>query len=65
LRTFKGHLRSVCCVEISSNERILSGSKEKTIKIWNIQTGDCLVTLDEHLKDNFSFNVFTQEIQSE
>jgi F-box/WD-40 domain protein 7 len=38
----------VICVEILSYERILSGSANKTIKIWNVQTGDCLHTLEGH-----------------
>ncbi|MEO0971189.1 MAG: hypothetical protein AAFX80_23470 [Cyanobacteria bacterium J06639_18] len=32
----------------ADNQILVSGSYDKTIKLWNIQTGECLKTLDEH-----------------
>ena len=37
-RTLRGHTGSITSVAISSNnEKIISGSWDKTIKIWNIE----------------------------
>ncbi len=41
-------LNAVLCVEVLCNERIISSSAEKTIKIWNVKTGNCLQTLEWH-----------------
>ena len=44
VRTFLGHTEDVCSVSISGdNTRIVSGSKE--IHLWDIQTGECLHTI--------------------
>ena len=40
--------RSVMSVVKLSGEKIASGSLDKTIKIWNPNTGECLLTLEEH-----------------
>ena len=43
----KGHSNSVNSVAISTdNKYIVSGSWDKTIKIWDIKTGECLNTLE-------------------
>jgi len=39
-------LNAVLCVEVLCNERIISSSADKTIKIWNVKTGNCLQTLE-------------------
>ena len=41
--TFPGHAGSVTAVAISPNGRfLLSGSKDNTLRLWNIQTGKCI-----------------------
>ncbi len=46
IRKFTGHTGVVWAVSASKDGRILaSASKDQTIKLWNIQTGDCLATL--------------------
>jgi hypothetical protein len=45
----KGHsdtVHAICYVKNSN--RIITGSRDKTIKIWNIETGECLATLMGH-----------------
>jgi WD40 repeat protein len=48
VRTFKGHKNEVNCVVHLSGNRILSGSDDESIKIWNAETGSCLKTLIPH-----------------
>ncbi len=46
LREFRGHTGEVWDVSISRNGKILaSASDDQTIKLWNIETGECLATL--------------------
>lgn len=33
---------------VLSNERIISGSDDKTIKLWNVNSGECIQTLTGH-----------------
>ncbi len=42
-----GHTDSVYCLEFDS-KRIISGSRDRTIKMWDIQTGRCLGTFRGH-----------------
>jgi F-box and WD-40 domain protein 1/11 len=43
----RGHADSVYCLEFDS-KRIISGSRDQTIKMWDIQTGRCLGTFRGH-----------------
>ncbi len=46
----EGHLDSVNTVTITPDStKIVSGSWDYTIKIWNLATGECLRTLEGHL----------------
>lgn len=42
--TIQAHSDSVSCLELLSNERVISGSYGE-IKIWNIATNSCINTL--------------------
>jgi WD40 repeat protein len=45
----KGHSDTVHAVcYMKNSNRIITGSRDKTIKIWNIENGDCLTTLMGH-----------------
>ena len=45
LLTLKGHqLRPLCLAKLNTHQ-IVSGSLDKSIKIWDIVTGNCLKTL--------------------
>jgi len=46
-RQLRGHADSVYCLEFDS-QRIISGSRDQTIKAWDIKTGRCLGTFRGH-----------------
>ena len=49
LKTLEGHSGYVYSVAYSPDgTKIISGSYDKTIKIWNANTGECLKTLEGH-----------------
>lgn len=46
MRTLQGHTKAVLSVAFSfKGEIIASGSDDGTIKLWDVQTGECLNTL--------------------
>lgn len=47
-QTLVGHLDSVWSVALNSDGHLVSGSADKTIKIWNLDTGQLLRTLSGH-----------------
>ncbi|CAO3676248.1 unnamed protein product [Rhizopus stolonifer] len=48
LRLFKGHKGPVTSIVIGKDDTIWTGSWDKTIKKWNVKTGECLATLEGH-----------------
>ena len=46
VQKLKGHTDTVQCLEFTSEGQLISGSDDKTIKIWDLKTGRCLQTLD-------------------
>ena len=46
--TLNGHHDDVYSVISLESNKLISCSKDKTIKIWNLETGQCLKTLTEH-----------------
>ncbi|KAJ3483492.1 hypothetical protein NLI96_g6274 [Meripilus lineatus] len=42
-----GHTDSVYCLEFDST-RIITGSRDRTIKVWSLKTGRCLATFKGH-----------------
>jgi WD40 repeat protein len=49
IRTFEGHTATVDSVCLSVDGRYaLSGSWDKTLKLWEVATGDCLRTFKDH-----------------
>jgi WD40 repeat protein len=47
LRTLEGHTSSVHSVAVTSDSRfIVSASEDKTLKVWDLETGRCLATLE-------------------
>ena len=49
LRTFEGHADRVNSVCMSANGRYaLSGSQDKTLKLWDVESGRCIRTFEGH-----------------
>jgi len=44
----EGHGDSVYCLDFDS-QRIITGSRDRSIKVWCIHTGKCLATFEAHL----------------
>src|ERR687885_209116 len=50
IRTFSGHKDGVNSVCLSADSRFaLSGSKDHTVKLWEVATGHCLRTFEGHI----------------
>ena len=50
LKTFEGHSHSVLKVWfISSGLQVVSASSDGLLKVWNLRSSECQVTLDKHL----------------
>jgi len=51
-RTLIGHSRWVTSVSVCADgHRAVSGSKDKTLRVWDLETGECLHTLVGHNND--------------
>jgi len=49
IQTFRGHSDSVESIALSSNgNKVLSGSHDNTMKLWNVETGELENTFQEH-----------------
>ena len=49
LRTLKGHSGGIVCISVTPNGRLaVSGSKDKTLRVWDLESGKCLNTLEGH-----------------
>ncbi len=49
MRTLTGHGEGVWSVAFASNNVLASGSDDKTIRLWDANTGYLLKTLEGHL----------------
>ena len=47
IATLQGHTYSVKCL-IVHNNILYSGSRDKTIRAWNLDTNECIATLQGH-----------------
>jgi WD40 repeat protein len=45
LRSMKKHLDRVNCIEVACNSRLVSGSADGYIRVWNLDNGDCVEKL--------------------
>lgn len=55
-RTLKGHTNTVSCLVKSSDETVISGSWDRTIRVWNWKKDECLETLSIDNDDLSGFN---------
>src|SRR5206468_2290755 len=54
-QTFRGHTNSVSCVAFSADgRRILTGSHDKTAKVWDAEKGQEVLTLKGHTNSVYS-----------
>ncbi|KAF9437461.1 hypothetical protein BGZ76_000611 [Entomortierella beljakovae] len=47
-KVFKGHTDGVMCLQFDDSF-LITGSYDNTVKVWNIETGECLRTLTGHV----------------
>jgi len=48
LRTFSGHTKDVyTAIVVNGGKTLITGSEDKSIKQWNIETGECLKTITD------------------
>ncbi|KAG0147997.1 hypothetical protein CROQUDRAFT_670141 [Cronartium quercuum f. sp. fusiforme G11] len=59
-KSLKGHQDSVYCLQFD-DQKLVTGSRDKTVKIWNIESGLCLKTLKGHTGSVLSVR-FDEEI---
>jgi len=57
--TFSGHSDWIFCVKAFNDNQIVSCSRDKSIKIWDISTGDCIKTLLGHSDAVFSIAILS------
>lgn len=43
-RVFEGHTKSILTLDWSKNNFLLSGSMDRTVKLWNVERSECLET---------------------
>lgn len=48
MHTMLGHTKAVWCITGLPRARLLSGSEDRTAKIWDAQNGRCLFTIAGH-----------------
>ncbi|MEL6815597.1 MAG: WD40 repeat domain-containing protein, partial [Cyanobacteria bacterium J06598_3] len=49
ISTFQGHENWVCSVAFSADgKQLVSSSADRTIRVWTVETGECLKTLEGH-----------------
>ena len=61
-RNLTGHTSPVDSLEISFEGFLISGSSDKSIKVWNIETGECLKTLTGHSGSVFSLAISDEDL---
>ncbi len=62
-KTLSGHDSDILCLTASDN-KIITGSQDKTIKIWDFKTGKLLNTLTGHNSGIYSLAVYKGKILS-
>ena len=48
MKTLKGHTGQVWALEWTGSSEIVSGSLDKTLKVWDTDTGECKRTMEGH-----------------
>ena len=61
IQVFKGHTEKVLCLDVTSKGNLLSCSSDKTIKLWQIETGQLLKSISFDFEVT-SIKVLTDEL---
>ena len=51
VKSLSGHTSGVCCLKMYETNKLVSAGKDKTIKVWDLGTSECLRTLNGHCSD--------------
>jgi WD40 repeat protein len=51
MKKFTGHSSGVCCLKVFAANKLISGSKDKTIKVFDMKSGECAQTFVGHSSD--------------
>ncbi|XP_058760405.1 zinc finger CCCH domain-containing protein 48-like [Vicia villosa] len=46
--SLRGHTKSVVCLAVGCNKMLYSGSKDQSIKVWDLHKFECKMTLNAH-----------------
>jgi WD40 repeat protein len=58
VRTLKGHTKNVTCIDMTPDGKLaISGSRDRTLRVWNLQDGECLRTLEGHTDEVTSVSI--------
>lgn len=60
-QTFEGHTNSVLRVDfISQGRQVLSSASDGLVKLWDVQSEECIATMDNHEdKVQYAFRVLS------
>lgn len=64
LKTFKGHTNGVTCLQIWDDTTLATGSYDNTIKIWDLESGQEVRTLEGHTRGIRSLQMDEQKLVS-
>lgn len=64
LQTFKGHTNGVTCLQIWDDTTLATGSYDNTIKIWDLESGQEIRTLEGHTRGIRSLQMDEQKLVS-
>lgn len=64
LKTFKGHSNGVTCLQIWDDTTLATGSYDNTIKIWDLESGQEIRTLEGHTRGIRSLQMDEQKLVS-
>ena len=48
----EGHTKSITCIKELPDGRIISGSNDRTLKIWNLKNSDSVIRCEMTLNDD-------------